>query len=49
MATKIQQILDDQVLADKLTRNGYALLKTYSWQTMAKQTLAVFEAALRKN
>ncbi len=48
MATKIQQILDNKQLANKLAANGRTLLKTYSWQRMAKQTLAVFEAALRK-
>lgn len=48
MAAKIQQILDDKQLAATLAANGRALLKTYSWQTMAKQTMAVFEAALKK-
>jgi glycosyltransferase involved in cell wall biosynthesis len=47
MATKVQQILDNKHLADKLAANGRALVKTYSWDRMAKQTLAVFEAALR--
>ncbi len=48
MAAKIQQLLDNKQLATKLTNNGQALLKTYSWQRMAKQTLAVFDAALGK-
>lgn len=48
MAKQIQKILDDPKLAQKLTTNGKKLLHQYSWQTMAEQTLAVFEAALRK-
>jgi glycosyltransferase involved in cell wall biosynthesis len=47
MATKIQQILDDPKLAAKLANSGKALLKRYSWEKMARQTLAVFDKALK--
>lgn len=48
MASKIQQILEDPQLARKLTSNGRQLLGQYSWQRMAKQTLAVFGKALNQ-
>jgi glycosyltransferase involved in cell wall biosynthesis len=47
MATKVQQILDDPKLAAKLSANGYSLLKLYSWEKMARQTINVFERALK--
>ena len=46
IASKVQQILDDPKLANTLKANGRALVQTYSWQRMAKQTLAVFDKAL---
>ena len=48
MATKVQQILDDPKLAAKLAANGRELLKHYSWDRMARQTVAVFDKALNK-
>lgn len=46
MASKIEQILDDKQLAEKLAEKGAALVKTYSWKRMARQTLDVFDAVL---
>ncbi|MEO5627730.1 MAG: glycosyltransferase family 1 protein [Candidatus Saccharimonadales bacterium] len=46
IAAKVQQVLDDPKLANKLRANGRKLVGTYSWQRMAKQTLAVFKKAL---
>lgn len=47
MADKIAQILNDQALAKQLASKGAALVKSYSWQRMAEQTLAVFDDALQ--
>lgn len=47
MVTKIQQILDDPKLVAKLVTNGQTLLKQYSWQKMARETIEVFDKALK--
>lgn len=46
MAEKIATVLDDATLATNLARNGKKVVSTYSWQRMARQTLAVFKKAL---
>jgi glycosyltransferase involved in cell wall biosynthesis len=47
MAQKVAEVLDDKVLRENLITKGASLVKTYSWERMAKQTLAVYEAALK--
>ncbi len=49
MASKISDILDDEALRAKLIRNGYSQVKKYSWAKTAKQTLAVYQQALRQS
>ncbi len=46
ISTAIDEILSDKNLAERLQARGYALAKTYSWQRMAEQTLAVYKKAL---
>ncbi len=49
MAAKISEVIDDPVLRADLIDKGKAQVATYSWKRMAKQTLAVYEAVLRKS
>lgn len=49
MAEKIALVLDSPKMAKELIAKGSAVGKTYSWQRTAKQTLAVFDDALRDN
>jgi glycosyltransferase involved in cell wall biosynthesis len=46
MAKQISAVLDDPKLARQLASKGSALVKTYSWQRMAQQTLDVYKKAL---
>lgn len=46
MVNRISHILDDKSLADRLSKKGHALVKTYSWKRMAEQTLEVYRKAL---
>lgn len=46
MAQKISQVLDEPELAKQLAAKGSKLVKTYSWERMARQTLEVFNKAL---
>lgn len=46
MADKIGLVLDDKQLAKELATKGRALVKTYSWERMAKQSLDVFRKSL---
>lgn len=48
MAKKIGEVLEDKKLQAKLVRKGYERLKNYSWEKMAKETLAVYEKVLEK-
>lgn len=48
MAEQISAVLNSPELAQKLALAGQELVKTYSWQRMAKQTLAVYETALKQ-
>ncbi len=43
IAEKTQDVLSDKNLQDKLVKAGRAQLKKYSWERMAKQTLALYE------
>jgi glycosyltransferase involved in cell wall biosynthesis len=47
MATKISNIVSDSRLRGQLIRAGRVQAAGYSWQKMAKQTLSVYEQALR--
>ena len=47
MANKIQQVLSDKKLREELMKKGYAQVKKYSWEKMAKQTLNVYKSVLR--
>jgi len=46
MAAKIADVLDDPILREDLLEKGRAQAAKYSWDTMAKQTLAVYESVL---
>jgi glycosyltransferase involved in cell wall biosynthesis len=49
MSQKINEIITNQKLRDKLITLGYQQVKKYSWATMAKQTHNVYLAALERN
>ncbi|HSX30380.1 MAG TPA: glycosyltransferase, partial [Candidatus Saccharimonadales bacterium] len=46
MATKIGEVIDNPKLRAELIKRGRAQAAKYSWQRMAKQTLAVYKKAL---
>lgn len=46
MATKIGDILANPKLREQLIKNGAEQVKKYSWEKMAKQTLAVYKKVL---
>jgi len=46
MAEKLRRILGDEGLRQKLAKRGLARAKRYSWETMARQTLSVYEDAV---
>lgn len=46
MAAKIGEIVDDPILRADLIEKGHKNASAYSWERMAKQTLAVYEKAL---
>lgn len=46
MATKINQVLDNPKQAKQLAQAGAKLVRQYSWQRMAQQTLAIFDRVL---
>lgn len=46
MSVKIDQVISDESLRAKLIDAGHAQAETYSWQRMAKQTLAIYEQVL---
>jgi glycosyltransferase involved in cell wall biosynthesis len=48
MAAKIGEVVDDPILRAELVERGYKQVAGYSWERMARQTLAVYEAALSK-
>jgi glycosyltransferase involved in cell wall biosynthesis len=45
---KINTLLSDTKLAKEYAQKGQELVKDYSWERMAKQTLAVYEKALKR-
>ncbi|MEI9913704.1 MAG: glycosyltransferase family 1 protein [Candidatus Saccharibacteria bacterium] len=46
MADNIARVLDDKELRDKLIKKGRKQAAKYSWERMAKQTLAVYDKVL---
>jgi glycosyltransferase involved in cell wall biosynthesis len=46
MAAKITQVLDDPKLRESLATTGKKRVKDFSWEKMAKETLAVYREAL---
>src|SRR5439155_192079 len=46
MADKISEVIESPDLQNELRKKGQNLVKTYSWERMAKQTLDVFNKAL---
>lgn len=47
MTQKIDAVLRNESLRKELIAKGTTVVKNYSWQRMAEQTLAIYEAALR--
>lgn len=47
MANKIEKILRNKKLAKDLIEKGYKQAAKYSWERMAKQTLIIYEKALK--
>ncbi len=47
MVDKISRILDDKDLRNELRKKGQEQVKKYSWDRMAKQTLEVYNEALK--
>jgi len=46
MVLKINEVLDNINISHTLILRGYELVKTYSWQRMAEQTLEIYKKAL---
>lgn len=46
MAAKIGEVVDDPILREDLCEHGKKQAKKYSWDKMAKETLAVYKRAL---
>ena len=49
IAKSIDDILSDDKLRNELVKKGKKHVKTFSWQRMAEQTLAVYEKYGRKS
>jgi len=49
MAEKIIRICEDEKLRKELIRKGYLQVKKYSWEKMAKETIAGYEKATIKH
>ena len=47
MADAINEVLNNKTLRDQLIKNGSKRVSDFSWQKMAKQTLAIYEEALK--
>jgi glycosyltransferase involved in cell wall biosynthesis len=47
MVTKIGQVLTKKALRDRLVKNGSERVEQFSWERMARQTLAVYKKAIR--
>lgn len=44
IAEKIQKILIDRELREKLIKEGFERIKKYDWQKMAKETIAIYKS-----
>ena len=49
MTQKINEVLEDKVLRDRLIKNGKKQVKKYSWRKTAEQTIEVYKKALEPN
>jgi glycosyltransferase involved in cell wall biosynthesis len=49
MAAKIDQVLNDEKLRNRLVADGKKQVAKYSWQRLAEQTLDVYKRAVAKN
>lgn len=49
MTKAIDEVISDDILQQKLIANGREVHTKYSWQRMAKQTLAVYESAIKQD
>ncbi len=49
IASKIEMVLKDKKLRDKMIKEGHEQVKKFSWEKAAKQTLAVLEEAYGKS
>ena len=47
MVESIDNVLTNKRLRQVLIQKGYKLVLNYSWETMAKQTLAIYKDALK--
>lgn len=47
MVEKISQVIEDRTLRNNLIKKGYKQVQKYSWEKMAKETLAVYNKALK--
>ena len=48
MATKINSVLTNKKLRDRLIETGKSQVKKYSWKKMAEQTLEVYNSVLNQ-
>lgn len=46
ISEKVSEVLGSKELRDKLVKQGYKQVKKYSWEKMAKETLAVYKKVL---
>ncbi|MDD5590024.1 MAG: glycosyltransferase family 1 protein [Candidatus Portnoybacteria bacterium] len=44
MAEKINQLLDDGLLREKLIQNGFERIKRYSWRKMSEEAITLYKA-----
>jgi glycosyltransferase involved in cell wall biosynthesis len=49
IATAIKKVIDNEALRQKLITTGYKQAAKYSWESMAKQTLKIYEDVLNKD
>jgi glycosyltransferase involved in cell wall biosynthesis len=47
IATKVGEVVDDPIIREDLVERGKRQVAKYSWERMAKQTLVVYENALK--
>lgn len=47
MAEKINDVISNKKLRDRLVSRGHKQIKKYSWRRMAKETLAIYQSVLK--